>query len=121
MCYEVYDMLRRVLGVAVAVALAVACASPTLPLPPPETPVISAGPDKDHVRLAGAGVEPKAAVVVENLNPNVPGDEAVSGAFATEYGQWDCTVYAHVGDTLSITQEQGTTRSQSTIVVVHLP
>ena len=119
MCYEVYDMLRRVLSLGSVVALALACASPTLPLPPPETPVITAGPDKDHVHLAGAGVEAGATVVVENLNPMVPGDEAVSGAIATQYGQWDCVIFAHAGDFLEVTQESGTTRSSPTSVIVH--
>jgi hypothetical protein len=112
-------MLRRVLGFGSLVALAIACASPTLPLPPPEIPVQSVGPDADHIHLAGAGAEPNGTIIVKNLNPMVPNDEAISGGNVGTYGQWDCTVYAHAHDSLEIWEELGDTRSTPIEYTVH--
>jgi hypothetical protein len=116
-------MLRRVPAVglvAVCVAAALACASPTLPLPPPLLPTESKGPDADHVRLSApcGGAEPDAVIIIVNENPSIPGDLAVGGALASGCGQWDAIVYAHPGDFLSITQEQGTAASTPTSVRV---
>jgi hypothetical protein len=119
MCYGVYDMLRRVLGFGSLVALAIACASPTLPLPPPETPVQTAGSDKDHIHLAGAGEEPFSNVIVVNLNPMVPNAQAISGSRVDQFGAWGCDVYAHAGDELEITEDVGEQHSPPTQYLVH--
>jgi hypothetical protein len=116
-------MLRCVSAVslvALVAAAAVSCASPTLPLPPPLLPTEGPGPDADHVRLSApcGGVEPDAVIIILNENPNLPGDEAVSGSLANTCGEWDAIVYAHTGDVLQITQEQGTSASSATIVQV---
>jgi hypothetical protein len=116
-------MLRRASAVslvAVFAAAALSCASPTLPLPPPLVPTESAGPDANHVRLSApcGGAEPNAVIIVLNENPSLAGDQAVSGSLANNCGQWDAIVYAHKGDVLDITQEQGTAASSATVVQV---
>jgi hypothetical protein len=116
-------MLRRVPAVglvAVFVAAALACASPTLPLPPPLLPTEGPGPDANHIRLSApcGGAEPNAVIIVVNENPTVPGDLAVGGSLANNCGQWDAIVYAHKGDLLQITQEQGSAASPPTDVQV---
>jgi hypothetical protein len=116
-------MLRRVPAVglvAVFVTAALACASPTLPLPPPLVPTQGLGPDANHVRLSApcGSVEPNAVIIILNENPSLPGDQAVSGSLANNCGQWDAVVYAHKGDVLQITQEQGTAASPPTVVQV---
>jgi hypothetical protein len=100
--------------------LGAGCASPTLPLPPPEEPLIGAGTDADHVKLAVpcGGATPGAVIVIINTNNTVPPDQAVSGSLVTACGAWDATVYAHTGDFLTITQEIGAERSQPTVVEV---
>jgi hypothetical protein len=121
-------MLRRKLvGLAAAAAASalaalgpVGCASPTLPLPPPALPTVAAGPDNNHVRLSSTcgGVEPYSLVVIVNENIAVPGDQAVGGSIADGCGAWDATVYAHKGDLLDVTQEQGTNASTPVRVLV---
>jgi hypothetical protein len=106
---------------AAFVALAAAgCESPTLPLPPPALPTVAFGPDANHVRLSSTcgGVEAYALVVIVNENPAVPGDQAVGGSIANACGAWDATVYAHKGDLLDVTQEQGTNASTPVRVLV---
>ena len=107
-------MLRRLLAVGPLAAFAIACASPTLPLPPPMAPTVAPGTDADHVHLASpcGGVEGDAIVIVVNNSPAVPGDEAVSGALASDCGAWDANVFAHSGDVLRISQVVGTDGSQ---------
>lgn len=110
-------MVRRLLAVVPAVVLALACASPTLPLPPPAAPELGSAPDADHVKLVAAcgGAEPGSIIVIVNDAPNVPNDEAVSGARTDGCGAWDATVYAHAGDFLDITQQVGSQTSQTLI------
>ena len=107
-----WPRLARRTAVAFVLA-AVGCASPTLPLPPPVAPTIAPGPDADHVSLIGTcgGAEPNAVIVVVNMNPAVPPDEAVGGSITSACGAWRAIVYAHAGDYLEITQEYGTTTS----------
>jgi hypothetical protein len=104
--------MRRLLTLLL-LAPAGACESPTLPLPPPEAPTLEAGSDINHIKLVAGcgGAEPNAVIVIVNLNPAVAGDMAVGGALANDCGAWDAMVYAHVGDTLDITQEVGETWS----------
>jgi hypothetical protein len=118
---------RRLVGfAAAAVASALAalggagCESPTLPLPPPALPTVAAGPDANHVRLSSTcgGVEAYALVVIVNENIAIPGDEAVGGSIADTCGAWDAIVYAHKGDVLDVTQEQGTNASTPVRVLV---
>jgi hypothetical protein len=102
------------------VCAALSCTSPTLPLPPPTAPTISAGSSPDYVRLSAGqgGAEPNALIVVVNRNTDLARDKRVSGTIADEQGAWDLEVFAHVNDTLDISQEIGTARSQGTTVVV---
>jgi hypothetical protein len=96
------------------------CESPTLPLPPPALPTVAAGPDANHVRLSSTcgGVESYSLVVIVNENIAVPGDQAVGGSIADACGAWDAIVYAHKGDVLDVTQEQGTNASTPVRVLV---
>jgi hypothetical protein len=113
-------MVRRALAAALlGIALAAGgCASPTLPLPPPEVPSVSKGSDADHVTLTSScgGAEDGALIVV--INYSAPPEDQVGGAFATSCGSWQASVWAHKGDTLTITQQYGGQDSQSTTVQV---
>jgi hypothetical protein len=113
-------MLRRVLAVAplTALVLALGCASPTLPLPPPEIPTVGTGSDADHVLLTAGcgGAEGGAQIIVENYN--APGLEQIRGANATGCGSWQAEIWAHKGDSLTITQSVGAETSQSATMQV---
>jgi hypothetical protein len=115
-------MLRRLLVAGSLLGCVTACASPTLPLPPPEEPTIGPGLDADHIRLrvGCGGAVGGAVIVILNTNTAVPGDEAVSGAVASDCGAWDATAYAHNGDFLDITQDLGNERSQSLLIEVNV-
>jgi len=105
---------------ALACAVLLSCTSPTLPLPPPVAPTVSTGssPDTVHLTAGAGGAEPNALVVVVNRNTDVPRNHRVSGTIADPQGAWDLEVFAHSNDTLDISQEIGTTRSQGTTIVV---
>ena len=117
--------LSRRLAPAVAAFVALcACASPTLPLPPPEAPSVAAGPDADHIALTApcGAAEPSAILVVDNTNPMVANDQAISGTVADPCGSWNVpSVFAHNGDVLNITQQFGALISDSVTVVVDTP
>jgi hypothetical protein len=110
---------RRILS-GLLCAVAIACTSPTLPLPPPIAPTVSSGSTPDTVKLAAGpgGAEPNALIVIVNRNTDLPRDKRVSGTIADDQGAWDVEVTAHANDTLDISQELGTTRSQGTTIVV---
>jgi hypothetical protein len=95
------------------VAAVCACASPTLPLPPPSEPLVSPGPDGQHVTLGYGcgGAEPNAIIVVRNLDPNVPLSDRVTATLADGCGAWTTTVFANPGDCFAVWQEVGNTRS----------
>ena len=105
---------------ALVCAISLSCTSPTLPLPPPVAPTVSAGstPDTIHLTAGPGGAEPNALLVVVNRNTDVPRNKRVSGTIADAQGAWDLEVFAHSNDTLDISQEIGTTRSQGTTIVV---
>jgi hypothetical protein len=113
----------RFAGVSlVPLLVAVACESPTLPLPPPATPEMYAGVDADHIDLVSGcgGAEDDAYVETINLNPTVPSGQDVGGARALDCGSWSTSVYAHVGDVLSITQQFANQVSTQLLVQVEL-
>jgi hypothetical protein len=81
---------------------------------------LEAGADANHIKLVAGcgGAESNAVIVIVNLNPQVPGDMAVSGALASGCGAWDAEIYAHSGDTIDVTQEFGETRSPPAVIQV---
>jgi hypothetical protein len=116
-------MVRRVLAAVLLLAgsaLVLGCASPTLPLPPPEIPNQGLGTDKDHVLLTAGcgGAKDGAEIIVVNTNTTVPALEQIRGAFASSCGAWQVEIWAHKGDTLDITQDDGSLTSPSTTIQV---
>jgi hypothetical protein len=85
---------------------------------------VTAGLDADHVALSAScgAAEPSAIVVVDNTNPMVANDLAISGTVADQCGAWNVpSVFAHNGDVLNITQQFGALISESATVVVDIP
>jgi hypothetical protein len=69
--------------------------------------------------IAGpGGAEPNALIVVVNRNTAVARDKRVAGTIADPQGAWELEMFAHTNDTLDISQELGTTRSEGTTIVV---
>lgn len=92
--------------VAVVALLVAGCLSPSLPLPPPIAPQTSASTDgnPDKVHLSGNGVEAGAIIIVYNHSePDL--SKRVGGAEADGVGRWQCDVWAHKGDRLTISQQ----------------
>jgi len=126
MCYKVSVMGRGSfavwkLGVTLLVGGAlVACLSPTLPLPPPAIPSFSAqGVPAGEVELTSTGgAEPNALIVIYNTNPQVPLDKRVGGAQADGAGSWDAVITGSTGDYLEISQQAGSTNSQTLTVQI---
>ncbi|MBX3262547.1 MAG: hypothetical protein KIS78_23795 [Labilithrix sp.] len=105
--------------IALAVAAGVACTSPTLPLPPPAQPTVSVGSEPNTFRLKSErGAIPNALIVVVNRNELLPRDQRVEGTLADELGSWELEIVANAGDTVDISQEDGTTRSPTTTIVL---
>lgn len=105
--------------VLVAALVLGGCLSPSLPLPPPVAPQVSASTDNnpDKVHLLGAGVEAGAIIVVYNQSePDL--SKRVGGAEADGTGRWQCDVWAHKGDRLTITQQLSRYTSPSIDFVV---
>jgi hypothetical protein len=125
-CYKVADeaafMRRRPRPLAlalvfVAVLVAGGCTSPTLPLPPPALPTITAGSEPNTFRLrSDKGALPNALIVSVNRNETLPREDRVRGTIADPQGSWELVVKAHVGDTVDISQEDGSIRSPTTTV-----
>jgi hypothetical protein len=117
--------MERRLPAALAAVLVIACASPTLPLPPPGVPT-QVMVDSQHVQLVSncGSVEPAASVVVVNETRTDPTNQGVSGYVinATSCGSWQKTVFALVGDRITITQSSDTTdQSLPATVIVGTP
>ncbi|MCC7542516.1 MAG: hypothetical protein IT379_40240 [Deltaproteobacteria bacterium] len=110
----------RLRGVALAMGLGVAlvlsaCNGPTLPLPPPATPMLIVDAASGTVTLRGGpgNVAPRALVIVynEDLERGVV-------VMATEQGEWEATVEAVVGHSLTVWQELGVDRGASLFLEV---
>ncbi|MBX3214445.1 MAG: hypothetical protein KF850_20585 [Labilithrix sp.] len=111
--------MARLSVIAIAVAVGIACTSPTLPLPPPALPTVSVGSEPSSFRLrSDRGAIPNALIVVVNRNEQLPREQRVEGTIADELGSWELEITANAGDTIDISQEDGTTRSPTTTMVL---
>ena len=114
-------MVRRVLAASLLLGwllVVPGCASPTLPLPPPEIPSVGMGSDANHVLLTATcgGAESEAQIIV--YNQSAPTLEQQRGGYATACGSWQVEIWAHKGDTLSISQVAGGEISQTATMQV---
>jgi hypothetical protein len=106
-------------ALAIAVFAGVACTSPTLPLPPPAQPTVSVGSEPNTFHLkSDNGALPNALIVVVNRNESLPRNQRVVGTLADPQGSWELDVAGTVGDTVDISQEDGTTRSPAVSVTL---
>ena len=96
-----------------AALFAAGCLSPTLPLPPPNKPDVSSS-SEGLVRLKGA-VEPQSEVFALDRNSNL-----ISGQY-TASGNYDFTLQAVEGDSLSLWYVNGTVESPPNDFILRLP
>lgn len=98
------------LGVAL---FAAGCLSPTLPLPPPSEPSITASSAEGLVRFQGA-VLPQSEVFALDHNTNL-----IAGQH-TETGEYDFTMAALPGDSVSFWYVHDTVESTSNDFIIKL-
>lgn len=97
---------RTFVGAALLGVALSGCLSPSLPLPPPSEPTTdpsSLGPD--YVHLTGHHAEPDSVIIV--TNNSAPRDKLGVVAQADGYGDWQCDVWGHKGEVLTVTQTIG--------------